>query len=150
LSLIWRRAGVDARPIMNAPALAGSLSDFWGRRWNLAFRDLSHRWVFRPLVGRSGIAMATMGVFVVSGVIHDLVISLSAGSGLGRPTLYFTLQGAALLLERSRAGKVIGLGGGIFGRAFTVLVVLAPVGLLFHTAFIERVVLPMLVHLSPV
>lgn len=74
LSIGWRLAGIDARPIMDAPILATSLSDFWGRRWNLAFRDMAHRHVFRPLVGRLGIAGATMAVFFVSGIIHDAVI----------------------------------------------------------------------------
>jgi hypothetical protein len=41
LSAAWRRAGIHAEPIMNNPILAASLADFWGRRWNLAFRDLA-------------------------------------------------------------------------------------------------------------
>ena len=67
LSVIWRRAGIDAPAIMDAPVLASSLSDFWGRRWNLAFRDLAHTFVFRPFVGRLGIAGATIAVFLTSG-----------------------------------------------------------------------------------
>src|SRR5206468_12718760 len=38
LSLAWRIAEVNARHIMEKPVLARSLADFWGRRWNLAFR----------------------------------------------------------------------------------------------------------------
>src|SRR5262245_34533404 len=52
LSVAWRRAGIDARPIMNNPVVANSLSDFWGGRWNLAFRDLAHEYVFRPFARR--------------------------------------------------------------------------------------------------
>src|SRR5262249_45097988 len=43
LSLTWRAGGVMARPLMDWPILATSISDFWGRRWNTAFRDLTHR-----------------------------------------------------------------------------------------------------------
>jgi hypothetical protein len=144
LSLAWRRAGIDAVPIMNAPILASSLSDFWGKRWNLAFRDLAHTFVFRPSVSRLGIAGATMAVFLVSGIVHDVVISIPAGAGFGLPTFYFVIQGAALLFERSQFGKRLGLGKGVSGRAFCAVVTLGPVFLLFHRPFIEQVIVPML------
>src|SRR5262249_3725004 len=81
LSLAWRRAGVNARHIMDKPMLSKSLADFWGRRWNLAFRDLMHQFVFRPLAPQLGVAWATLAVFLVSGLIHDGVISFAAGAG---------------------------------------------------------------------
>ncbi len=144
LSNYWRESGIHAVPIMNAPVMASSLSDFWGRRWNLAFRDLSHAYVFRPLVGSLGVAGATMSVFVVSGVIHDFVISLASGAGYGLPTLYFTIQGIGLLFERSRIARRFGIGKGVMGRLYCAVVVLGPVGLLFHRPFVEHVVIPML------
>jgi alginate O-acetyltransferase complex protein AlgI len=144
LSLAWRTAGVPARHIMHKPLLAASLTDFWGRRWNLAFRDLMHRFVLRPLAPSLGMAGATMAVFVVSGIIHDVVISLAAGGGWGLPTVYFLIQGAGLLVERSRAGKRWGLARGWLGRAYAAAVVLLPVGLLFHRPFAEEVLAPML------
>src|SRR5262245_11851331 len=44
----WRLAGVDARPLFRAPLGATSLADFWGRRWNLAFSEMTAVAVFRP------------------------------------------------------------------------------------------------------
>jgi alginate O-acetyltransferase complex protein AlgI len=144
LSVAWRRAGVDAQPIMDAPVAAASLSEFWGSRWNLAFRDLAHNYVFRPLVSRVGLAGATLAVFLVSGIVHDAVISIPARGGFGLPTLYFLIQGAGVLFQRSRLGKRLGTRRGWTGWVFCAVMVLGPVGLLLHRAFIERVIVPML------
>jgi alginate O-acetyltransferase complex protein AlgI len=144
LSCAWRSVGVDARPLMNWPVLAGSLSDFWGRRWNTAFRDLTHRFLFRPLAIRVGPRVALAVGFLFSGLVHDLVISVPAGGGYGWPTLYFVLQGLGLLAERTRVGRDIGLGGGWPGRAFAAVVVIGPAYWLFHPPFVDRVVLPLL------
>lgn len=56
LSCAWRRAGIEAAPLMDWPIAAVSVSEFWGRRWNRAFRDLAHRFLFRPLTPRLGAA----------------------------------------------------------------------------------------------
>src|SRR5206468_39151 len=109
LSWFWRSRGYNAKPLMNWPILATSVADFWGRRWNTAFRDITHRYLFRPLQKSWGPRAAVLGGFGVSGLIHELVISVPAGGGYGLPTLYFLLQGCALLAERSRLGKAIGL-----------------------------------------
>jgi hypothetical protein len=143
LSLGWRQAGIKAVAIMNAPYRSVSVGEFWGRRWNLAFRDLAHVFVFRPLVGTWGVSVATMAVFLASGLIHDLVISGAAGARFGGPTLYFLIQAAGLFVERSGVGKHLGLGRGWVGWMFCAIVVLGPVGLLFHRPFIERVAVPM-------
>src|SRR5207253_1255964 len=54
LSCAWRGWGVDAKPLMNWPLLATTLADFWSRRWNIAFRDLTSRFLFRPLAKSLG------------------------------------------------------------------------------------------------
>lgn len=143
VSLAWRRAGVNAEPLMHAPILAGSLTDFWGRRWNTAFRTLAHRFVFRRAAPALGAIGATVMVFVISGLVHDLVISIPARGGYGWPTAYFVIQAAGLLFERSAAGQRLGLGRGWIGRAFTIVVTVAPAGLVFHPPFVHAVILPM-------
>ncbi|HWA24965.1 MAG TPA: MBOAT family protein, partial [Lacunisphaera sp.] len=144
LSLAWRRLGVRAEPLMRAPVLATSLAEFWGRRWNAAFHELVHRYTFRPLVRAWGTRGATLLVFLVSGLIHELVISVPARGGFGGPTAYFLVNGAGLLLEHSRTGRRWGLGAGWRGRAFALVTVAAPVGLLCHPPFVHHVILPFL------
>lgn len=126
LSCGWRALGVDARPLMHWPILATSLSDFWGRRWNTAFRDLTHRFLFRPLIARVGPAPAVLVGFLFSGIVHDAVISLPARGGLGGPTLFFLIQGMGLLVERSRPARRLGLTRGLPGRLFTLALLILP------------------------
>ena len=142
LSCLWRSAGVQARRLMNSPLLAEGVSDFWGRRWNVAFRDLTHRFLFRPLTARLGPRWGVIAGFVFSGLIHELVISVPAQGGYGGPTLFFALQIPALFIERSRFGRAVGLGSGWRGWLFTALVLVPPAGLLFHPPFVLDVILP--------
>ena len=144
LSCVWRTGGVNAVPIMNWPIASQSLTEFWGRRWNLAFRDLTHRFLFQPLLRRLGPTGSLLVGFLVSGLIHDLVISVPAQGGWGLPTTYFSLQGIAILIERSRWGRRIGLGTGLIGRLFCVGIIALPCPLLFHPAFVRCVIVPFL------
>jgi hypothetical protein len=144
LSCWWRSCGIAAVPIMNWPIASTSVAEFWGRRWNLAFRDLTHRFLFAPLVRRVGAVVALLTGFLVSGFVHDLVISVPACGGWGGPTCYFVLQGLGVLLERSKLGRKVGLGSGVAGYVFCLCVILVPSPLLFHRPFVERVILPFL------
>ncbi len=144
LSLAWRVAGVDAPPLMRAPHRATSVNEFWGGRWNHAFHLLVMRHVFRPLARRTGALPALWGGFLVSGLIHDLVISVPARAGYGLPTPYFLLQALGLTAERTAIARRLGLGKGWCGWVFTMLCVAAPAGLLFHRPFVSQVMLPFL------
>jgi predicted DCC family thiol-disulfide oxidoreductase YuxK len=144
LSLGWRSLGIDAVPIMGSPVCAPSLSAFWGGHWNRAFRDLMHWHFLIPLARRLGLRGAVIVVFLVSGLLHELVISLPAHGGYGLPTLYFGAQGLGLLLERSGLGKRLGLGGRWRGRMFALAVAGGPAFWLLHPPFIHHVIVPML------
>jgi alginate O-acetyltransferase complex protein AlgI len=106
LSLFWQSRGLDAPPLMKCPIAAQSLHEFWGRRWNAGFRDIVFALFFFPLARRFGTTAAALFTFVLSGLIHELVITVPAGAGYGLPTLYFALQGAGLMLERTAHVRV--------------------------------------------
>jgi predicted DCC family thiol-disulfide oxidoreductase YuxK len=144
LSLAWRRAGINATPVMRNPLWSTSLADFWGRRWNTAFHELATRFSFAPLRSRIGAPAAALLVFVLSGVIHEFVISLPAHGGYGLPTGYFVVQGLGIAGERSSRGRRFGLGRGWRGWLFTMLVVAGPAYWLFHPPFVHRVIVPMI------
>jgi predicted DCC family thiol-disulfide oxidoreductase YuxK len=144
LSLVWERRGVRAEPVMRVPLTSSSLTEFWGERWNTAFNSLVHQFAFIPLARGVGTRGAVIGVFLISGLIHELVISLPARGGYGLPTMYFLAQGIGVALERSRWGRRVGLGRGAIGRLFMIVFVAGPVFWLFHPLFVNRVIVPML------
>ena len=144
LSLAWRHVGINAVPLMRNPMRATSLGEFWGRRWNTGFHELASRYTYTPLRRSLGVVGAMLTTFLVSGLIHDLVISVPAGGGYGLPTGYFVLQGLGVVGERSGVGRRLGLGQGWRGWLFTVLVTAGPAFWLFPPPFIHNIILPML------
>lgn len=144
LSVAWRTGDVHAPPIMKWPGAATSLSQFWGGSWNAAFTDLVHEHFFKPLARRFGGRTALVASFVLSGALHELIIAVPARGGYGLPTLYFALQAAGLLFERSGVGRRLGLGSGLKGWCFVALTAGAPAFFLFHPIFVLNVILPML------
>lgn len=142
VSLAWRTMGIQARPIMDSPVRAASLSELWGRRWNLAFHVLARDLVVGVSRHRFGAAGATLLAFAASGLLHDLVISVPARGGYGLPTAYFLLQGIGLLVERSPLGTRLGLRGGPWGRVYALVVAAVPAFWLFHPPFVQRVIVP--------
>jgi alginate O-acetyltransferase complex protein AlgI len=144
LSLLWRRAGVDAPPIMDEPLLAGSSAELWGARWNRAFSDPARRFIFGPLARRWGIVPATVAVFLASGLAHEAVISVPARAGYGLPTAYFAIQAAAVLLGRTAIARRIGIARGPGARLVAIAAAVGPICILFPPPFVHAVVLPML------
>jgi len=144
LSCFWRLQGKTAPLLMNLPICSSSVADFWGNRWNMAFRDITHRHLFGPLTRLWGPRRALLTGFFFSGLIHDLVISIPAGGGYGRPTLFFMLQALGILVSRTATGKWLGIHRGFRGWLFTLLVVVVPCPLVFHSKFATQVVLPFL------
>ncbi len=143
LSCAWRSVGVEAEPLMDWPIASRNLGDFWGNRWNTAFRDLTHKFLFRPILKRVGARnakWAIFGSFAFSGLIHDAVISIPAGGWYGGPTAFFVIQGAGVLLE-FRLRKAHRLDGWK-GRAYAAMFLVLPVWMLFHPPFVLHIVLP--------
>ncbi len=141
----WRWAGVDCRPLFRAPLASKSLMEFWGRRWNLAFSEMTALAVYRPLAARAGVSAATVAAFLFSGVLHELAISVPVGAGYGLPLLYFTLHGGLVLGERrlQHAGRPVDRSAWR-GRLWTLAWLGLPLPILFHPPFLRGVLWPLL------
>lgn len=127
-----RAAGFPVRTLFPNVLETNGLGDFWSRRWNVGYSQMMQRLVGRPVEKLAGPGAGLMAIFLASGVLHELAITLPVRSGFGLPTLYFTLHGLLTLLERKL--------GRPFGKIPTLLVVALPLGLLFPPAFQSEVI----------
>jgi hypothetical protein len=143
LSGCLRLAGVPVPRLFDDPLASRSLTEFWSRRWNLAFVEMD-RLLFLPLLRPLGQLGSRLGVFVVSGLLHELAISFPAGSGWGLPSCYFALQGVLVVAERRLHPERWATP---LGRLWTWAWLLIPLPLLFHAAFRAALVVPLFGHL---
>ena len=136
--LTWLATGLRARglpvPVLfDAPFRARTLAEFWARRWNRGFAEMTALCIQRPLQRRFGRATALLGAFLASGLLHELAISLPVRAGYGGPSCYFALHGVLTVWRGDRPG-----------RAFVLAAVVLPLPLVFHPWFVRGVVVPLL------
>jgi len=141
---MWRLSGVNTYVLFKSPAKALSLTEFWSKRWNIAFSEMTSVAVFRPLKNKTGSAAALMAAFVFSGLLHELALSVPVNNGYGLPLLYFIIQGAMVLVEKVLIiQKILFLQNQLIARLWTLFWVIVPMPLLFHQHFIKEVVWPL-------
>ena len=141
---IWRLSGANTYLLFRQPAKALSLTEFWGKRWNLAFSEMTAIAIFRPLRDKLGKPAALMIAFSFSGILHELALSLPVNSGYGLPTLYFILQGGLVLLEKWLKDHNFNfLQNKLIAKIWLFFWLVAPAPLLFHTQFIRQIVWPL-------
>lgn len=132
----WRYAGFNVGPLFRNPFAARGLNDFWTRRWNLAYVEMCQETVLRVARSRAP-GTKRLAVFVFSGLLHEVAISLPVMRGFGLPTLYFVLNGAAMHLERKWFRE-----GGVAARVWAFVWIVLPLPLLFHPWFLQGIVVP--------
>ena len=141
---IWRLSGVNTYYLFKSPAKATSLTEFWSKRWNIAFSEMTSIAIFRPLINKTGAAIALMLSFGFSGLLHEVALSVPVNSGYGLPTLYFIIQGGLVLFEKAMTShKIMFLKNNAIAHIWTLFWVIVPMPLLFHTQFIKQVVWPL-------
>lgn len=143
LAGVYRHFGVDCAKFFRAPYLSRSLTEFWSRRWNIAFSEMAAIAIFRPAKSRVGAETARTMAFLFSGLVHELAISLPVRAGYGLPLAYFLLHAAAMRLEGTEPVRQA-LKSRPLAHAWTIAWVLLPVPLLFHAPFRHGVLWPLL------
>ncbi|KAF0244411.1 MAG: hypothetical protein FD180_2532 [Planctomycetota bacterium] len=141
----WRYLGVDAGPLFKAPLYSRSLTEFWGRRWNLAFSEMTATGIYRPVSSLAGRPAGIFAAFLASGILHETAISLPVKTGFGLPLLYFALHGGLMLTEKAleKGGRAVSRSKA-FGRAWVIFWLVSPLPVLFHVPFLNGVVWPII------
>ena len=141
---IWRFFGVNTYPLFNKPLKATSLTEFWSKRWNIAFSEMTFITIFRPLKDKMGSGPALMIAFMFSGLLHELAISVPVKSGYGLPMLYFIIHGCVVLVEKLLFRKnILFLQNSIVSKIWILFWLIVPVPLLFHDRFLQEIIWPL-------
>lgn len=139
----WRSQGVHVSELFQAPYKATSLNEFWGKRWNVAFSEMTALIVYRPLKSEVGRDKALVTSFLFSGVLHEVAISLPVMAGFGLPMLYFVLHAIAMHFEAHSTWLKKFLQRKWFAHVWVMSFLILPLPLLFHPAFVEEVLTPL-------
>jgi Membrane bound O-acyl transferase family len=116
--------GLTQIPMMLNPLFEStSVSDFWGRRWNLVVHGFLKRGVYKPVRTKYSKMAAATATFLASGFFHEWLLSImsypqddSGGyctppscvrPGYGRNTLFFVYNALLIGLEYAIGGAII-------------------------------------------
>ena len=139
----WRFSGVDVKELFRSPYKATSLKEFWGKRWNMAFSEMTAMVVYKPLKGKYGMPLAMIASFLVSGLLHEIAISFPVKMGYGLPFLYFVLHGLAMYAEGKVEFVKQIVSNAVASHVWVFAWLILPMPLLFHHVFIVEVVEPL-------
>jgi D-alanyl-lipoteichoic acid acyltransferase DltB (MBOAT superfamily) len=130
---VWRMMGIRARPLVDKIWLSRTPAEFW-RRWSWPPHQWLNRYVFVPWGGRVHPVAATVVVFLVSGLAHELMAGVGLGRLTGHQTAFFLVSSLGVMasphLERLARW---GLAGEIVMRLATIIFMITTATLMFAT-----------------
>lgn len=93
--------GASLERQFSAPLAVTSLSNFWGRQWNLMAVDLLRESVYEPVRARWGRDAGVLAAFLMSGLLHELLYwYLTLRRPRGEMLLFFMFHAAFQIAER--------------------------------------------------
>ncbi len=142
-----RRLGIPVTSLFKDPIKSTSLQEFWSKRWNVAFVELTTLAVLRPLKSSFGPTIAFWISYAFSGFLHELAISLPVENGFGKPFIYFIIQ-ALLILTIEKYLILKYTSNKLIRMCWVLACLFTPIFLLFHKAFILEIILPLVNYLT--
>ena len=118
-------------------------------RYNTRMHDWYTRNIFRPLASRQSPAQATLAVFLVSGLLHELMFAIATSAFTGYQLAFFLLQAPAVIASPPlhRLAEQRGITGKIITHAITILFLSLTSVLFFHG--VSKVFPSVLINGSP-
>jgi Membrane bound O-acyl transferase family len=141
-----RRMGINVTGLFKDPIKSKSLQEFWSKRWNIAFVELTTIAVLRPLKIKYGPKIAFWSSYFFSGLLHELAISLPVNAGFGKPFAYFIIQAILIMVVEKHIVKTNR--GNFIQKLWLLSCLFLPIFLLFHRQFIQGVVIPLINYLT--
>jgi hypothetical protein len=77
-NFVMAALGINVPPFFQSPYRSVTISEFWGKRWNLAAEEFLRRCCFAPLA-RCGAVFAMFATFAISAVGHALMAFFALG-----------------------------------------------------------------------
>ena len=133
LLAVWRLQGFPVRrPVNDNILLSRTPADFW-RRWSWPIHGWLMRYVYDFCGGPRHHVRATLAVFFISGVGHELLFFAVLGRATGHQMLFFLLNAPAVLASPAleRFARRHGTVGEIAIRAATITFLAAASSLMF-------------------
>jgi len=97
VAALWWLAGGRGVDFMGEfPLFAATPAEFW-RRWNRPAHEFFDLYVARPLGGMRRPVRAILATFLVSGLGHEYIFSVSSGRLQGYQTAFFLIHGLAVI-----------------------------------------------------
>ena len=122
--IIFRQHPTQWPPLFYKPWRSTSLAEFWGKRWHQAFKPSFIAVAGNPLSVLFGRAGQVLGVFLMSGLLHDISLW-----GMGRGTEFWSVGGFFLMMAvgvilediwKSSGRKVNGVVGWVWTMGWTI------------------------------
>lgn len=149
LIVAWRFWGFEVKPAFHSPLNSKSLSHFWGKDWNIPFVEMTKTVIYRPISKKWNTGLALILTFLMSGVFHEIAITLPVNADFGRPLGYFILQALFVALER-RLRKKYPAKMKKYNKIFLFGALILPLPLVFPPAFTHEILFPLIKDLFSV
>jgi hypothetical protein len=93
---LWQLLGIRSHPLMDNILLSRTPADFW-RRWSWPIHLWLYRYVYVPAGGTTHRVKATLAAFLISGLLHELLVVLAIGRATGHQTAFFMLSALGVI-----------------------------------------------------